>query len=360
MSEANYSDLFFMKRALDLARKGLGRTSPNPMVGAVLVKNGKILSEGYHMSYGGPHAEVNALRNLSKKQIHGATLYVTLEPCCFQGKTPPCTNFLLSSGVSDLVVAMRDPNPLVAGRGISFLRKHGVAVRVGVLEDEARRLNKVFLKNITKKLPYLSIKLGMTLDGKIATLSGNSKYITNELSRRYVHRLRSQVDAVLTTSETVIRDNPHLGLRMVKGKDPLRVVIDSRLRTSPSSTVYRNKNVLVATTFRSPMAARKRFISQGIDLLIYRGTSVPLKKLLSDLYQRGIYHVMVEAGSGLTTSLLRAGLVDSLILFFAPIVLGKGLPWVQDLGIDDLKDGLCLHDTEYRRFGDNFMISGSI
>lgn len=360
MSEAKQSHQFFMRRALDLARKGRGKTSPNPMVGAVLVKNGKILSEGYHKSYGGPHAEVNALAGLSKNQIRGATLYVTLEPCCFHGKTPPCTNFLFSSGVSDLVVAMRDPNPLVSGRGISFLRRQGITVRVGVLGDESLRLNKVFVKNITKKLPYLSIKLGMTLDGKIASLSRKSKYITNDLSRRYVHRLRSQVDAVLTTSETVIRDNPHLGLRMVKGKDPMRVVIDSRLRTSPSSIVYRNSNVVVATTFASPVASRQEFARHGIDLLTYRGDSVPLKKLLYDLYRRGAHHVMVEAGSGLTTSLLKEGLADSLVLFYSPIVLGKGLPWVQDLGIHELKDALRLHDVEYRRFGDNFMISGSL
>ncbi len=349
-----------MRRALDLARKGRLKVPPNPMVGAVLVKNGKIISEGYHEFYGGPHAEVNALMNLSKKQIRGATLYVTLEPCCFYGKTPPCTNFLLSSGISDLVLAMRDPNPLVSGKGISHLRKNGVNVRVGVLGEEAHRLNKVFIKNITISLPYLSIKLGVTLDGKIATLSKRSKYITNELSRKYVHRLRAQTDAILTTSETVLRDDPHLGVRLVKGKDPLRVVIDSTLRTSRSSQVYRDNHVLVATTFRSSALARRSFAGDGIDLLVYRSTSVPLKKLLQDLYQRGISRVMVEAGSGLTTSLLKEGLADSLVLFFAPILLGQGLPWVQNLGICDLDDALRLRDVEYRRFGDDMMISGSI
>ena len=349
-----------MKRAMDLARRGGLKVSPNPMVGAVLVKNGKIISEGYHKFYGGPHAEVNALKNLSKKQIRGATLYVTLEPCCIYGKTPPCTNFLLSSGISDLVLAMRDPNPLVSGKGISILRKNGVNVRVGVLREKARSLNKVFIKNITKKLPYLSIKLGMTLDGKIATLSGKSKYITNELSRRYVHRLRAQTDAILTTSETVLRDNPHLGLRVVKGKDPLRVVIDSTLRTDASSLVYRDKNVLVATTFKSSSSARKSFVRKGIELLVYQSSSVPLKKLLQDLYKRNICRVMVEAGSALTTSLLKEGLADSLILFFAPIILGNGIPWVQNLEIYDLNEALRLKNVEYRRLGNDIMISGSI
>lgn len=360
MSNNTKSDVRFMRRALDLATKGFGKVAPNPMVGAVLVKNGKIIAEGFHKYFGGSHAEVNVLRKLSERQIHGATLFVTLEPCCYFGKTPPCTNFLISSGLERLVIAMRDPNPLVSGRGISQLRKSGVKVRVGVLREEAANLNKVFVTNKLKGLPFLSIKLGVTLDGKIATLKGESKYITNDQSRTYVHRLRSEVDAILTTSKTVIKDNPHLGVRLIKGKDPLRVVIDSNLDTSLKNAVYRDKHVLVATTEKTTKRALALFSKKGVEVLQYKGRSVPLLKLFRDLYNKGIHHIMVEAGSGLVNSLIKERLADELILFIAPKILGQGLPWVTDLGLRSLDSAFKLENIQIQCFGGDIMIQGRL
>jgi diaminohydroxyphosphoribosylaminopyrimidine deaminase / 5-amino-6-(5-phosphoribosylamino)uracil reductase len=359
MSKNCIKDEFFMRRALFLAKKGADRVKPNPMVGAVLVKNGRIIAEGYHKFFGGDHAEVNALKNISKVRIKGAVLYVTLEPCCYFGKTPPCTNFLISKGLNELVVAMRDPNPLVAGKGISYLKANGVNVRVGVLEDEAKLLNRVFVKNKMQELPYLSIKLGTTLDGKIATHHGSSKYITNESSRKHVHFLRSRVDAVLTTSETVIKDNPHLGLRYVRGNEPLRVIIDSELRTDLSSLVYRNSNVLVVTTSKSSKLKRGLFLKKGVELMVYKRKRLVLKDVLHDLYKRGVSDLMTEAGSHLTTSLLKEGLVDTVTLFIAPKLLGNdGIPFFGDLGVKSLNSVLNLENVVFQQFDDNIMVSG--
>lgn len=360
MSKISQNDEFYMKRALHLARKGEGSVSPNPMVGAVLVKNGRIISEGYHKKFGGPHAEVHALQKLTKGQISGSTLYVTLEPCCFYGKTPPCANFLISKGVKSLFVAMRDPNPLVAGRGIKMLKKHGVNVQVGVLEKEAMSLNSVFIKNITTKMPFLSIKLGVTLDAKIATLKGQSTYITGLKAREAVHALRASSDAVLTTSQTVIADNPHLGLRLVKGHDPLRVVIDSKLRTRPDALIYRDHHVLLVTNLQSSTKKLQAFKKIGIEILTFKGAKIPLKPLMLALYKRGICKILVETGSHFVTALLGEQLADELILYFAPKILGQGIPFVQDLHIRKLSDALKLHDLEVLRYGDDVMIKGKI
>jgi len=353
-------DEFFMKRAIVLARKGGSSVKPNPMVGAVLVKNGKIISEGYHKIFGGPHAEVNTLQKLTKRQIHGSTLYVTLEPCCFKGKTLPCTNYLIAKGVKSLVVAMRDPNPLVAGKGIFMLKKHGISVKVGVLEKEVNFLNLVFIKNITKRMPFLSIKLGVTLDAKIATLKGQSRYITNIKSRKSVHSLRASVDALLTTSQTVIADNPHLGLRLVNGREPLRVIVDSKLRTRPDALVYRDKNVLLVTNFQSSAKKLQAFKKKGIEVLQFPGSKIPLHRLMLELYKRGIYKVLVEAGSRFVTSLINKRLADELILYFAPKILGRGIPFVQDLHIRDLSHALQLQNLVVLRYGDDVMIKGKI
>jgi len=360
MSNRLQQDEFFMKRALVLAKKGFGKVAPNPMVGAVLVKNGKILAEGFHEYFGGPHAEVNLLNKMNKSQIQGARLYLTLEPCCFLGKTPPCTIFLISKGVKDLVVAMRDPNPKVNGKGVKMLKNNGVKIRMGVLETEARKLNQQFIKNIKTKLPFVSIKLGITLDGKIGPVSGKPMMITNQQSREQVHIMRSKVDAILTTSRTILNDHPHLGVRLIKGKDPLRVVIDSQLRTSIDEKVYRDTNVMVATTLRSPLKKRFAFQKKGIKLLLYKTSKVPLKKLLQDLYKLGVYSVMVEAGSHLVTGLLNESLADELVLFVAPKVFSQGISWLQDYGLNKLKKGFSLKEVRLKRYDDDVMISGTL
>lgn len=350
----------FMRRALDLAKKGAGSVLPNPMVGAVLVKNGKIIAEGYHKKYGGDHAEVMALKKMTKSQIHGSTLYVTLEPCHHFGKTPPCTNFLISKGVKDIIVAVRDPNPLVVGKGISHLKKHGVRVRVGVLEEEATLLNRMFFHNMKMRLPWLTVKFGLTLDGKIATLDHESKYITGMNSRRMVHGLRAKVQAVLTSSETVFRDNPHLGVRLASGKDPLRVVLDPLLRTSPDAEVYRDSNVLVAISARCSERRKEVFRNASIRLIIYPGAQIPLKRLLHDLYREGICHVMTEGGSKVVTNLFREGLVKEVFLFIAPKILGVGIPWIRDLKIKHLKRAIRVKNMRASVVGEDILIQGDV
>lgn len=351
---------YFMRRALTLAKKGEGSVLPNPMVGAVLVKKGKIIAQGYHKKYGGDHAEVMVLKKMTKSQIRGARLYVTLEPCSHFGKTPPCTNFLISNGIKDIVVAVRDPNPLVAGKGISFLRKHGVKVRVGVLEREAKIFNRVFFYNMTRHLPWITVKFGLTLDGKIATLDHESKYITGLDSRKMVHDLRSKVQAVLTTSETVLRDNPHLGVRFGSGKDPLRVVLDPLLRTSLDAEIYRDSNVLVAISSRCSERRKEVFRKAGIRMMTYPGEQIPLRRLLRDLYREGICHIMTEAGSRLATNLFREGLANEVFLFIAPKILGEGIPWIRDLKIKHLKKAVSLKNMRTCVVGEDILIQGNL
>ncbi len=362
MSKVLSQHEYFMKRALDLAKKAGTSVLPNPMVGAVLVKNGKIIAEGYHKKYGGPHAEVVALQKLSVRKISGATLYVSLEPCCHFGKTPPCANFLIKKGVKTLYVAMRDPNPKVSGRGISLLRRAGVQVHVGLLKNEAYKLNRIFVKNQTTSRPFVSIKLGLTLDGKIAQKSGGG-LITNDLVRQYVHQLRSQHQALLTTSRTIMTDDPHLGVRYYHNKgadirDPLRIVLDSEIKTSLKSQVYRDDHVLVFTTSRSSARKRKLFMKHGIEVVSVPGKRISLQDLLEELYRRGISSLMVEAGAELASSLIREKLADELVLFFAPKLLGSGKLWLNDLGIPSLSHAISLHDVRMRNFGDNAMIQG--
>lgn len=356
-----FQDEFFMRRALKLAFRAAGRTSPNPMVGAVVVKNGKILGQGYHHQAGKDHAEVEALKQFRPSQLKGAILYVTLEPCCHFGKTPPCTKFLIKKGIKRIVVAMRDPNPLVAGKGIRELKRAGVKVEVGILREEAEKLNEAFIFGLKQQKPFVILKTASTLDGKMALPGGISKWITNEKSRRYVHRLRNQADAILTTSKTVLADDPHLGVRMVKGRDPLRVVLDSDLKTPLKARVYRDSNVVVATCLAAGRR-RKAFEQAGVELLIYQGSShgaqISLPALFHDLYAKGVRSVLVEAGSTLVTSLLRQKLVQKGYFFIAPKVFGAGLAVVEDLGIRKMKDAPVLKNVEHHLMDDDSLFIG--
>ncbi len=311
-----------MERALKLAAKAKGKTFPNPLVGAVFVKDGKIIAEGFHKKAGGAHAEVEALRSLNPSDTDGGTLYVTLEPCAHYGKTPPCAIFLISMGVKHVKVAMRDPFPLVDGKGIEILKRHGVKVEVGLLRKEAETLNESFLFNIKAKRPFVVAKLGMSLDGKIANRDGKSKWITNEKSRKEVHKLRSSVDAIITSYKTVLADNPHLGVRMSKGRDPIRVIIDSKLKTKPNAQVYRDSNVIVVTNSKVGLGQFKKL---GVDVIFYKGKRIPLKKLMEDLYaKKKIGSLLLEAGAGLFTEFSRAKLINMGYFFISPKIIGEG------------------------------------
>ncbi len=346
----------FMRRALMLAAKARGNTSPNPMVGAVFVKNGKILAEGFHARAGEAHAEVKALKKLSKRQIRGGVLYVTLEPCDHSGKTPPCTDFLIGKGLEKIVVAMRDPNLLVNGKGLRKLRRTGMEVRLGLLQDEAKKLNEAYVYSIVNKMPFMILKAALSLDGMIAM-----KWITNELSRKKVHELRSEVDAIITSSNTVLADDAHLGVRMVKGRDPKRVILDSKLLTPLTAKVYRDKNVVVAATSDVLPARIAAFKKAKIPVLLYRGTKIPLRKMLKDLYAQGISSVMLEAGSKLMTAFLREKLVQKIYFFIAPKILGNGLP-IGRSSYDRKKmvDALQFQKIEMLRFGNDILLIGSI
>lgn len=320
----------YMRLALRLARKGLGRTSPNPMVGAVVVKGKTIVGRGYHHCAGEPHAEILALRQAGTK-ARGATLYLNLEPCDHFGRTPPCTRAILKAGIARVVAGMKDPNPLVSGRGLRRLRKAGVQVDVGVLEKECRELNAPFCTFITSKRPFVTLKAAASLDGKVATRSGDSRWISSEASRNYVHRLRQAMDGVMVGIGTVLKDDPLLTVRLPGGKknrQPLRVIVDSRLRIPLHSQLVRTAGqypTLVATTPAASLSRRRRLAEANVEIAIIpkdaRG-HVSLRGLMSELARRGVVSLLLEGGSTLNASALRESVVDRLLFFLAPKIIG--------------------------------------
>jgi diaminohydroxyphosphoribosylaminopyrimidine deaminase/5-amino-6-(5-phosphoribosylamino)uracil reductase len=322
------SDEKYMWMALDLARQGRGSTNPNPMVGAVLVQDGAIVGTGYHQVAGGPHAEIIALRKAGER-ARGATLYVNLEPCSHHGRTAPCVDVVIKAGVSRVVAAMEDPNPKVAGRGFQRLRDAGIAVETGILAEKARRLNEVFVKYITTALPFVSLKTAMTMDGKIATRTGASHWITGEKSRQFVHRLRHNSDAVMVGIETVVHDDPRLTTRLEGGggKDSLRVIVDSSARLPLEAKVINpgsRARTLLATTEAAAPEKLVALRAKGVEIAVLpsRGGKVDLRALIRKLGEMEITALLVEGGGTLNYSLLQAGLVDKLYLFIAPLIFG--------------------------------------
>ncbi|MFH1537798.1 MAG: bifunctional diaminohydroxyphosphoribosylaminopyrimidine deaminase/5-amino-6-(5-phosphoribosylamino)uracil reductase RibD [bacterium] len=328
-ADAKETDRFFMGRALELAAKGRGSVSPNPLVGAVIVKNGKIIGEGYHKKIGEHHAEINALRN-AKGSPGGATMYVNLEPCSHEGKTPPCAPAIVEAGISRVVVGMRDPNPLVSGRGLRFLRKSGVEVGTGVMAPECRRLNEAFIKYISRGEPFVILKGACSLDGKIAAAGGDSKWISSKESRRDAHRLRAEADAVLVGIGTVLNDNPRLTCRLPgKNKNPYRVVLDSRLRIKPNCNLVRqsakDQKTIIATIKPVPSKKRSRLENLGclvLELAEGPGGRPDIHDLLLKLFALDVSILLVEGGSEVNASFLKSGAVDKVILYVAPKIIG--------------------------------------
>lgn len=359
-------DREYMKKALALARRGRGRTSPNPMVGAVIVKDGSIIGRGYHVKAGEQHAEIAAIEG-AHGDLDGATLYVTLEPCCHHGRTPPCTERITQSGFARVVVAMRDPNPLVSGNGLERLQQAGIAVAEGVLEDRARKLNEAYIKYITTGRPFVILKCAMTLDGKIATRTGHSKWITGEKARRRVHRLRDQVDAILIGVDTVINDDPRLTTRLPgkPGKDPIRVILDSTARTPLGCAVLTESSsapTLIATLGSADPSRKAGLAKAGAVILEVdeKDARVGLGALMDELGRREITSVMVEGGAAVFTSALQAGIVDKALFFVAPkIVGGEGAKSpVGGRGVERIDDALKLRDLRVRKFGEDILIEG--
>ena len=322
-----------MREALRLAAFGRGYVSPNPLVGAVLVKKGKVVATGYHRTFGGPHAEVECLAAYHGDLL-GATLFVTLEPCSFYGKTPPCADLLASTGLRRLVVAMRDPNPLVSGRGVAQLKKAGIQVEVGLLEEEARALNVHFLVGITKRRPYVHVKIAQSLDGMIAGLRRAPRRISGPESRALVHTWRTQYDAVLVGAGTIRADDSRLTVRGVSGRDPDVVILDGRLRTPEDARVLRTasrRRVIICATRNAIRKNRRkvqRLTARGVLLLssIGHGGRLRIPDLLGELYKHEIGSILVEGGSVVFREFLEAGIVDELSIFVAPQVIGAGVP----------------------------------
>jgi diaminohydroxyphosphoribosylaminopyrimidine deaminase/5-amino-6-(5-phosphoribosylamino)uracil reductase len=352
-----------MNRAMALARKGLGKTSPNPPVGCIIVRNGEIVGTGWHRKAGTPHAEVHALREAGER-ARGADVFVTLEPCSHFGKTPPCADALIAAGVGRVYAGMVDPNPEVAGKGIQKLRAAGIPTFPGFMEPECRRIIGPFIKHVTTGFPFVTVKSAMTLDGKTATASGDSQWITGEQARRHVHKLRAEHDALMAGVETVLADDPQLTCRLLRGgKDPLRVIVDSRLRTPPDAQVFQVESTattLIATVERDEERLSV-FRALGAEVLVCKEENgrVDLADLLANLGQRGVQSILVESGGELAGALLRQGLIDRLILFYgAKLVGGEGRSPFAGAGVQRMNEAIRMQEIEVRRFGDDLMVSG--
>ncbi len=360
-------DVKFMKLAIKEARKGLGRTSPNPAVGAVIVKEGRVVASGYHRAAGMPHAEVEAFEKIGNR-APGGTLYVTLEPCNHFGKTPPCTELVLKSGVKRVVVGMRDPNPLVTGGGCEYLEKNGLEVVTGILEDECIRLNEAFIKFISTGRPFVIAKSAITLDGWTATSAQHSQWITNEKSRGFVHRLRDRVDAVMMGVGTVLVDNPAMTARfkVKQGKDPIRIVVDTNFRTPPDAKVMKNESA--APTIIATSIDGNRFYlgcgphPKGVEALVCPTLAgkIDLAALMEKLGKMSITSVLLEGGSMILGTMLRAQLIDKFYVFIAPKILGggDGIPMAAGRGPKTMEESLKLQNIKVRRFGDDVLIRG--
>lgn len=361
---------FYMRRALELAEKGRGRTSPNPMVGAVLVKNGRVVGEGCHRKAGMPHAEIEALRRAGKN-ARGADLYVNLEPCCHFGKTPPCTEAILSAGVRKVIVGMRDPNRLVSGKGFRQLKKNGVQVVTGPLRKECERLNEVFIKFIQTGNPFVVLKTAISLDGKIATSSGESQWITGVKAREKVHQVRNEMDAIVAGARTIVKDDPFLTTRLGKKsavvKHPVRVILDNEFLVPLKSNVFKNadtQRVLYATGKNLPASRRKQLMRRGIEILILKENKgkVDLQHLMRTLGDQDISSVLIEGGGEVNASALSAGIVDKVMVFIAPILIGgKGAPGpLGGKGVRHLKDAFKIKNMTVNQIGNDFLLEGYV
>jgi diaminohydroxyphosphoribosylaminopyrimidine deaminase/5-amino-6-(5-phosphoribosylamino)uracil reductase len=356
-------DRRYMRMACRLAEKAAGRTSPNPMVGAVLVRDGKIIGSGFHPFAGGDHAEIVALKKAGNK-ANGATLYINLEPCSHYGRTPPCTGSLIAAGVKEVVVGMEDPNPLVSGKGLRALVRAGIKVRTGVLHEECRVLNEAFTKLITHRVPFVTLKLAASLDGKIATATGDARWISCEESRATVHLLRNKYDAVVVGAGTVIADNPQLTCRIAGGRDPWRIILDARLRIPLNAEFLRGRGKdknLIVTSDTAPAGKIRALKNLGAMVwrLPAREGAVRWLPLLKKLAKIGIASVLIEGGATTAAGALKEKMVDKMLLFYAPRLLGgDGRYMIDSLGIEHIKQSVMLQNLKVQKSGADLLISG--
>lgn len=354
-----------MERALKLAKRGVGKVNPNPLVGAVIVKDDEIIGEGYHECYGEAHAERNAVKN-AIKSVEGSTIYVTLEPCAHYGKTPPCVDLIIEKKFKKVVIGMLDPNELVSGKSIEKLEKHGIQVVVGIKEDECKKMNEIFIKYITSKIPFVILKSGMSLDGKIATCTGESKWITSNESRADSQKLRNRVHSIMVGVNTVIADDPELTCRINDEKNLIRVIVDTNLRIPLDSKVVTNndKLTIVGTTLMANENKKQILRDLGIKVIEVseKNNKVNLKELVKKLGQEGIDSILIEGGGTLNFSALEEQIVDKVIFYIAPKILGgeNSKSSIAGKGFSELDQAVILKDMNYRKIGEDLIVEGYI
>jgi diaminohydroxyphosphoribosylaminopyrimidine deaminase/5-amino-6-(5-phosphoribosylamino)uracil reductase len=359
------SDVKYMRLALELAAKAKDRTYPNPMVGAVIVKNSKIVGKGYHRKAGEDHAEVRAIKDAGA-ECCGATMFVTLEPCDHYGKTPPCTQAIIKSGIKAVKIAMKDPNPLNNGRGIRKLRRAGISVKNVPCGEETAALNKKYIRFVTKGLPYVTLKLAQSVDGKIAARDGSSKWITSGASRKFVKKFRSDFDAIAVGINTVLKDDPLLLGKTGRGKRIKRVILDSRLRIPLDSRIIKTAAkhpVIIATTGLAPRSRVKKLRGmKGVDLVEVKSKEkkVPIRPFLRKLAQKGIVNLLVEGGGELAGSFLDEGMANEAMFFIAPKIIGGGFASVKGRGVRNIGSAVILNNIEMKRFGPDIFIKGTL
>jgi diaminohydroxyphosphoribosylaminopyrimidine deaminase/5-amino-6-(5-phosphoribosylamino)uracil reductase len=359
-------DTRYMRHVLQLAKRGTGLVSPNPRVGALIVQDGVLLSEGYHHRFGGPHAEVDALNDLTGASAHNATLYVNLEPCSHYGKTPPCTDAIINAGIKQVVIGIQDPNPEVSGKGIAKLQSAGICIKTGVLKEACTEINRAYIKYIKTGIPYVTLKIAQSLDGRIATPAGKSKWITGEKSRRMVQHLRREHDAVLVGVETVIRDDPRLTIRTGKSVSCRRVILDSRLRIPEQAKVLqtsiRERTIIITTSQADPEKA-DRFRKTGVEVWTVsqdQSGQVDMKSAMIKMGEAQIASLLVEGGSRIFSAFIQQKLFDEWIVFIAPAGFGSGLNAFELLPISEPSEACAFTSTLWKKIGEDMMFRGRV
>lgn len=364
-SEQTIADKRYMEMAIELARRGAGKVNPNPMVGAVIVKDGRVIGRGYHQKYGSLHAERNALKNCVEDPS-GAAMYVTLEPCCHYGKTPPCTQAIIEAGISRVVVGTADPNPKMSGRSLKTLRDHGMEVNCGVLKEQCDDLIKIFRKYITTGLPYVTMKYAMTLDGKIAAYTGRSQWITGEEARRHTHETRNLYSGIMAGVETVIKDDPLLTCRITGGRDPIRIICDSRLRTPLGSRIVKTAADVrtIIATCEDDIRKHLPFTQKGCRIIVTgsRDGMVDLRELMLRLGTQDIDSVLLEGGGSLNWSAMDQHIVDSVQAYIAPMIMGgeKARSPVEGLGHPSPDLAVRLKNMKITAIGTDYLAEGEV
>ncbi len=356
------TDESYIQLALEIAKKGIGEVSPNPLVGCILVKNDRIIGAGYHQKFGANHAEINAIEN-AKEPVEGSTLFINLEPCSHYGKTPPCVDQIIEKKIRRVVIGTLDMNPLVSGNGVKKLKSAGIDVKVGVLENDCVNLNKFFFKYITRKSPYISLKAAQTIDGKIADSNGDSRWISSIQSRKMVHKLRANYDAVLIGSGTVEKDDPSLTVRLTDGRNPRRVILDSALSLKTDKKLFTRNNdhktILLTSKNNEGKRKVKKLENLGVKVIYAKEDkdgNLNLKSVLKVLAKNNIASVLVEGGSRVFSSFLRSNLYDDIFLFISPKIIGQGIPVVENVGVKNIKRTLNVRIKSFETVGEDLML----